>query len=64
MTRKSQLAAQALQKPRPRSRSKPKKSDNGRQDSQATELVELAVRAGVELFHTPGSDADGFASIS
>ncbi|QDU44250.1 hypothetical protein Mal52_27280 [Symmachiella dynata] len=65
MTRKSQLAAQAQQKPRPRSKSKPKKeSDNGRQDSQATKLVELAEDAGVELFHTPGSDADGYALVA
>jgi len=64
MTRKSQRAEQAQQKPRSRSKSKPKKeSEKGRQDSQATELVELAERAGVELFHTPGSDADGYASI-
>jgi hypothetical protein len=31
--------------------------------SQATQLVELATKAGVELFHTPGVDGDGFATI-
>ncbi len=35
----------------------------GRQDSQATTLVSLVDAEGVELFHSPGSDPQGFATI-
>jgi len=40
-----------------------KDSSHGSKKSQATQLVELATTAHIELFHTPGVDGDGFATI-
>lgn len=68
MSTKKRLAAAAKQEPKP-SRSRPRRAngrdgkEEERQESTATELVKLAEAAGVELFHTPGGDPEGYATI-
>ncbi|MFQ5733042.1 MAG: hypothetical protein ACE5KM_13960 [Planctomycetaceae bacterium] len=65
MSKKQQLASDS-QQTQPARRGRPRQSKNSkadRQESQATELVVLADSAGLELFHSPGADPDGFTSI-